>query len=352
MSLCNTASKKKENIIITGDSISFNRYDYYADSLGFDAFCYGAGMPSWAFSLRDRLYFCDPQFIFGKDLEFNCKSVSGLDNNSSLPHTEMFGGRIQTLSPCGDVTFEAPIKGGEIVLYLQKRLDDSCTFDVWVDGRPALSNVDTTGNEGMFLGYEPLLLRLECKTDSDKHTVTFKNIRGKHPKITVCGAGAEYRNIVLNGKGSQKASFFIENFEDRIARHSPDLIIITLSANDRAYITPAEYERDTNELFSLIFGGFPECRVLFLLPPSSQNPDDPKSDILPFTSDETAEKYNLITEQAVEAFRKKGFDISSMRISSLFEGMAVSDWRFDNIHLNKNGNKILLEAVAKAINLI
>ena len=97
-------NKTDVKILITGDSLSYNRYDYdEKPRLSGDAFSYGAGLGSWSFKLRDRVYFADPQFKFGSEIEFNCKSILGLDNTCETPNTEVFGGKIKTLLPNVDV---------------------------------------------------------------------------------------------------------------------------------------------------------------------------------------------------------------------------------------------------------
>lgn len=352
-------NKSGSTILITGDSLAYNRYGYDAEARP-NAFDCGVGIPSWSFRLRDAIYKADKQFMYGADIAFSCESITGIDNDSSVPHTAMFGGRIQTLLPRGDVKFCVPIAGPQIVLYLQKRLDNPCMFDISVDGHVVKNNVDTHGQEDEFAGYGLLVLCLPCEADRKEHTVSFRNIRGEAPKITVAGVGATYTNVVLNGKGSQCVSFFIENFEERIGRHSPDLMLLSLGANDRGQIPPDKLRQDLIRLFSMMGERFPRCKILFLLPPSSHCPDDPERDVTPYTAVDTAEAYNRTIERVCQRMGKEEgygaeydfpFDIDTLRIADLFDNHAVSLWRFDNIHLNPHGNEQLLAAVAERIGI-
>lgn len=343
-------NKKAANILITGDSLSFNRYGYDEETRGAnDAFCYGVGIKSWSFKLRDRIYLSDPQFIFGDSLSFNCDTVLGIDNDSDVPNTAMFDGKIKTLLPENDVEFTVSIKSDEIILYLQRRIDFPCIFDIRVDNVLVKKDVDTTGYSDDFAGYGLMLLRLPCNNELELHKIEFVNIRGITSRITVVGAGAVYKNIILNGRGSQCTSFFIDNFEERIAKHNPDLIIISLTANDRILISAEAMESNLTDLFSKIFERFAHCKILFLLPTSSHNPSNLNIDNDSYTSKSTAEKYYLTAEAVCEKLLKAGNDIDTFRISSLFDDNDVSFWRYDNIHLTPHGNDILLKAICEKL---
>ncbi|MBE6612674.1 MAG: SGNH/GDSL hydrolase family protein [Ruminococcaceae bacterium] len=339
--------KSGTRLLITGDSLAYNRYSYDdgGDSRP-NAYDCGVGMGSWAFALRDRIFTSDPQFIYGDDLTFDCESTAGIANDSDVPNTAMFGGRIRTLYPTDKAAFSAKIRSDMLVLYLQKRLDHPCLFDIAVDGVPVVRDVDTQGAKEDFAGYGLLILSLPCAADRDVHTISFTNIRGQSPAITVAGIGSRRTDVVLNGKGSQQVSFFIENFEDRIGRHKPDIILLSLSANDRVFIAPDVLRRNLTELFTLISNQLPDCKVLFLLPPSSHKPDEPELDMHPYTSLLTAEAYNRTVEYVCRSFHA-----DTLRISSLFDDNRTSDWRYDNIHLNRAGNEVLLEAAAHRLGL-
>lgn len=360
MSYIETLNKNGANILITGDSIAYNRYGYDLEARE-NAYNCGVGMPSWSFALRDRIYKSDKQFILGADIRFSCETVAGIDNESAVPHTAMFAGKIQTLLPNESVTFSVPIQGNQIVLYLQKRLDAPCVFDIEIDGETVITDVSTEGKTDEFAGYGLLVLCLPCNASRKTHTIEFLHIRGESPKITVAGVGAVYKNIVLNGKGGECVSYFIEHFEQRIGQYAPDLLILTLGANDRAQIAPDRLRRDLVQLFSLIGDRFPSCKVLFLLPPSSHCEDDPDRDAVPYTSLLTAEVYNRTIEQVCARFGKEAdygmenkllYAIETMRIADLFDDAAVSVWRYDNVHLNPYGNERLLQAVSERLGIV
>lgn len=336
---------QKENItvLITGDSLSYNRY-------GFDpkprhnAYNCGVGLPSWPFALRNRIYALDPQFLPGEALSVDCRAVSGLDNDAEVPFTAVFDGRIKTLLPGHEASFTAPVRGGQLVVYLQRRLENSCVFDVYVDGALAASDVDTAGSEDEFAGFGLMTLVLPCK-EADSHTVTFRNIRGAAPKITLAAVGSRNINVVLTGRGSECTDYFVEHFEERIGQYRPDLLIITLGANDRANRTLQAMQEAQVQLYAKVFACAPDCQILHLLPPSSHNPADPDSDVTPYCSLTRGETYDRAMEQVANDLKARQYPIETMRMQDVFAKLPVSRWRFDNIHLNPEGNRLVLEAV-------
>ena len=203
--------KKGANILITGDRIAYNRYSY-DDTPRANAYNCGIGMESWSFSLRDRILSSSPQFIYGDELNFDCPTVLGIANHSEVPHTAMFQGRIQTIYPQKDVSFEVPIQNDEIILYLQRRMDSPCTFDILVDGNLTVKDINTGGDMEDFAGYGLLPVILPCESSYRTYPVCSPNIWGTTPAITVAAAARRYTNIILHCKGREPVSSFLDYY--------------------------------------------------------------------------------------------------------------------------------------------
>lgn len=348
-------------VLITGDSIAYNRYGYDPKTRLNARDC-GAGLPSWAFALRDRVYGQDPQFLLGEKIRVDCHWVPGLDNISAVPYTALFGGRIKTLYPRGSAAAFLPVKGSRLVLYLQRRLENSCVFDVYVDGVLAATDVDTAGDTQEHAGYGLMTLVLPCDAGLDSHTVEFRNIRGAEPKITLAAAGSRCVDVVLTGRGGECTDYFVEHFDERIGKYKPDLMIVTLGANDRGYRSVYSMQDALIRLYAKLFACAPECRVLFLLPPPSHDPKAPDRNIMPYSSLRLMDTYDSAIEDVCRDLGKPGYTcdglrqdrqypIETMRVSDLFRDMEVSQWRFDNIHMNPCGNRVLLDAICNKLGL-
>ena len=333
-------------IVITGDSLAYNRYSYDPEPRGEACLC-GAGMGSWSFALRDHLMTSDPAFVYGYEIEFDCNGANGLDNSSDVPFAAMLGGRIRTLYPNGDVSFELKTCGDRIVLYFQKRPDTCCVIDVFVDGRPAAEGLGLTGNPARFAGYEPCSVCLPCDGSRETHSIRIAVSSGE--KLTVVGAGSVCHEVILNGVGGKDTKYFLENFEERIGAHRPDLTLLSLGANDRIRVAPAVMRRDMAELMSRIFEISPRGRVLLITPPASNLVDSPNEDRMPYVGLDTCRVYDRAAALAVSDMQKLGFSADVLFTREVFEGLPVERWRVDDIHMTREGNEFLLRAVCKRL---
>ena len=232
-------------ILITGDSLSYNRYSYDPEPRGEASQC-GAGMESWSFALRDRIMTLDPDFVYGDEIQFDCDGVRDIDAVSDVPFTAMIGGRIKTLYPKKDVHFLFKGCGESIVLYFQKRLGDACAFDIYVDGQLKAEGVDTSGDASRFAGYELMSVCLPCDAQKEPHSIRLCVRSGK--KLTVVGASSVCREVILNGVGGKDTKYFKDSFDERIGKHMPDLVLLSLGANDRIRVAPAVMRKDMTEL--------------------------------------------------------------------------------------------------------
>lgn len=340
--------KHGARIVISGDSLSYNRYSYDPDPRGEASQC-GAGMGSWSFALRDRLITGDSSFVYGDEMEFDCESAIGLDAVSDVPFTAMLGGRIKTLFPNGDVSFTLAGNRERIVLYFQKRLDSPCVFDIFADGELKAENVDTAGDASRFAGYELMAVSLPCNASKSTHTLRFAVKSGE--KLTVVGAGSVYREVILSGVGGKPTPFFIENFDARIGAYKPDLVLLCLGANDRIRVAPALMRKDMVQLFTKIYEVNKDAQILLITPPASNLLDSPYEDRMPYVALDTCRVYDRATALAVQDVQKAGFCADVLVVRELFEGLETPIWRVDDIHLTKKGNELLLNAVCERLGI-
>lgn len=353
--------KQNLKVLITGDSLSYNRYTYYEEP-HMNAYECGVGMPSWSFRLRDKIYALDSQLIYGSDISFNCSGEAGVFDNAADKYAAAFDGKGYTIAPNGDVEFNVSIKSNQLCVYFQTRPENFCTFDLYIDGILAKKGINLKGEKDFFKGYALLPVAVECDKDLNEHKIEFRNIKGENPKITVAAVGSKFTDINLTGKGSQTTRFFIDNFDERIGCFLPDLLIISLIGNDRARVAPEVMRKDLLEFFARVFKMNKDCKILFLLPPYSHFPSRPDMDSTPHSSIDTANLYNRVVYDVVENMGKDWYkqegltptakpDVQILAICDLFDKDDTASWRADNIHLNQNGNNVLLKAVCKILDI-
>ena len=121
MSFKDILLKDGARIVITGDSLSYNRYGYDAHGRK-NAFDCGAGLPSWSFSLRDKILSLDPYFKKAEEIKTSDNFFLGLGAGTSVPHAALFSGKVKTFEGEAKIFAKADKK---IVLWFQKRINDS-----------------------------------------------------------------------------------------------------------------------------------------------------------------------------------------------------------------------------------
>ena len=356
MDLSMLLERESFSVVITGDSLSYNRHGFDPKSRP-NAYDCGVGLPSWSFALRDRLLSSDPSFTLGESVEVDCPYESGLANDCPVPHTAAFGGRVKTLFPVGSATVYVTVSGERIVLYLQRRSDAPTVTDIYVDGEPAAKDVNTAGSAEDFAGYGLMTVILSCRRSERPHKVEFRNLRGSLPMITLAAVGERQISVILSGKGGECTDYFVEHFEERIGRFAPDLLILSLGANDRGYRTVSEMQDALTSLYGMLLERFPSCRVLHLLPPSAHDPNDPDGNVSPYCARGLCQTYDRAIAQAVERLNRAEsipshiYPIELLCTDRVLDPEAVRDWRWDNIHMNPHGNRLLLDAVCHQLGL-
>ena len=151
-------------------------------------------------------------------------------------------------------------------------------------------------------------------------------------------------NVALTGKGSTTASFLVENFEERIGKFSPDIVVLTTGANDRARISVDEYADSLNQLFTKI-NNIGCKKIIALSPPDSSNPADGNKDSLPgYISTKNSQAYSLALKECCDKYNAQYFDTVS-----LFKDIPVEIWRFDNVHFTPYGNDLLYHTITPLV---
>lgn len=150
--------------------------------------------------------------------------------------------------------------------------------------------------------------------------------------------------VTLTGKGGIVASFLTENFEERIGKFSPDMVILTTGANDRVYTKPEQYSAALSFLLNTIIKS--GCgKIVAISPPDSSDPADSEKDLLPtYISSKSAQPYYSALKECCDKYGALYFDTVKV-----FKGIPVKLWRFDNVHFSSYGNDLLLRHITPLI---
>lgn len=337
-------NKNGTKVLISGDSLSYNRYDFDPVPRTEAVLCY-PGMPSWSTLVLEAIYQNDPFYKFGKDIAITgCKSVINTLPDCDEPMCRLIYSRTAAVENGESLGFRYSCPADTIVLYLQKRPDShSCLFDIYVDGAPVVSHVNTLGNPERYQGWEqfPIILSV---TGACEHNIEFRNIQcGGTAFITLAGIGSRYVDVYNSGIGNRTVTYFIENFEERIGRYTPDIFIFSIGANDQIRLSCEQFENGLQKLTGMILATSPGCKIVYIVPGRGQHFDehveyDP-ADVACKCGKERFDYYIKYYEILYKHAEKIGADC--IDVFRLFENTPIPVWRYDNIHLTKYGNTVL-----------
>ncbi|MBE6749845.1 MAG: SGNH/GDSL hydrolase family protein [Ruminococcaceae bacterium] len=337
-----------KSLVITGDSLSYNRYGYDEIPRN-DAWNCHIGMQSWSFRLRNLFLTSAEGFKYADELQFEEENVSGLGENCNLQDA-IFGERVKTIIPKNDkIHFSAESNNGKLVLYFQKRPKNYCRFKISVDGVCNENIIDTNGEDGFYQGWSILSIEVSCDKNRNLHDVVLFDFEYTEftPLVTLAGVSCEAKNAAVTGQGSRTAKFINYHYDERIRKYNPDKLIIIFGGNDCIRYGTQEYKANLESILGKVKTDFPSCEILGItIPPSRLYTGDANGKR--FTSQEAwndyIDEYNAVFK---ETFKKYGAEI--IETAKVFEGIPTEKWRFDEVHMTTFGNDLLFDAVCKKI---
>ena len=337
-----------KNLVITGDSLSYNRYGY-DDTPRINATDCHIGMNSWSFKLRKKFISSAPGFKYGDELKFDENRVLGLGDGID-DIDSIFGKRVVTIAPKnGLIHFEAESDTGEIYVYFQCRPNNYCRFKVFVDEKSAQNSVETYCPDSEFSGYALKTVKLSCDKEKRVHKIVFSDFEATElePLVTIAGISTAPRYAYTTGQGSRTAKFLLYHFEERIAKYSPDMLILIFGGNDLLFYSKEEYRTYLEKILKRTKERFPTCKILSItIPPSGKVKDEIRG--IKIESDEALnfiiDDYNKALEEVSEKY-----GALCIKQKDIFKGMLPEDFRFDNVHLSKTGNNMLYDEIHKIL---
>lgn len=339
--------EKMKSLVITGDSLSYNRYGY--DEIPrLNAWDCHIGMPSWSFRLRNLFLSQGKGFRYADELIFDEENIPGVGENASLSDA-IFGERGRTIRPRnGHIRFFVESDTGSVVLYFQKRPQNHCRFTIAVDG-VVRELVDTQGTEDFYQGWALLPVVLSCCKDKKQHEILLHDfdVAGDEAWVTLAGVSSELRSANVTGQGSQTVRFIREHFEERIAPFSPDLLVLIFGGNDILCDSPETYRTQLRELLTQVRAQFSACKVITVTIPPSKRYEGLANGVHYDTQqawDDIVKKYNqVMIELSAE------YHAEVVITEEIMKDFPIEKWRYDEVHFTNFGNDILYEEVRKKI---
>lgn len=312
--------EKDCSVVITGDSLAYNRYDF-VDNPRMNAYDCPLGMKSWSFLLRDFLIRSTPGWKPATQLK-----LSG--SFTRVPYIEELPFGQDGIVIEVDATTDIYIQGCPEYLYFITEPTKGALFEI--NGE----TISLLGNPEFFEGYS-----IEIHGCCDG---ILKNVQ-EGSRIIFIGGAHTRTEVHLTGSGSKTAEWFISNSYERINKHKPDLCLIIIGANNRRMNDPESFKGALKTIIEdLKIAG---SEVILITPPHSST-SDPEAD-----TDYNYLPDPIITKPILDATYELAdeYNITLMDLFKFYSGYPNDIWRYDNTHFTKLGNKMLFEALKGAL---
>jgi len=311
--------KEKSNIVITGDSLAYNKYDFIKGPRTNAYDCY-VGMESWSFLLRNFIIKNQTDFIPGRNLLFNDEINYKYFSNSQFDCLVPFIYEGISIDMEKDQNIKINnIKDGFIYVLADKNLGGLIKIDGDI--------FDITGDINKFFGYDIKLIPIK----NGNIICISENVR-----LNIIGFSSIGSNIFLTGKGSITTKWLYDNLDERILRYKPDLLIMIIGANDRNNSSIDEAYESIKKILDKV-----NCEVLLISTPHSSTTDPYNNDV--YIPDESITK--PLMDNIYKVVNKN--NIPFIDLFKFFNGIESKTWRFDNIHFTIEGNRILYNYIIK-----
>ena len=350
-------TKDGNKIVITGDSLSFNAYDFPAN--GNDAYTQVPGLMSWSFMLRDFIHRADPWFEHADQLDYIGSNGGGvITANSASAYTAPFNNRYVGIGGTGassEVFFMKRVNNeqtGKMVLHCMSNPnpDGDCLCDVSYSLHPYTSTtlvgtLDARAGTN-FQGFEPFSFDVPCGATSNAPVkIIFNNFRLRDGsaipsgdrRFFMLGAASKNTPVHLTGRGSWTAANLYADFTNRIGQYAPDLLIMITGANDRSLTTKEGWAENMVNIINATRAIKPYCQIVCLGPMPASNAGYAPNELIGGVTMSEFLEYGrkAVTEAGATWFDNYG----------LFRGVDPAVWRFDNVHMTRRGNKILFDSL-------
>lgn len=351
--------KTGQKIVITGDSLSFNVYDFPGGAVGNEApGCY-PGLMSWSFMLRDYIHRADPYFMHADQLDYQASGGGALKScNGASPYLVPFNNRYTSIggqaSGVVSVMYRSRNEQSNNEIHIHCFNDGNGAnglVDVYYSFFPYTTDVAagtiTTGGRTAFQGWEPFVHTISgagLGYDNAPIKISFKNFRNADgsPAVTdrvlfLSGISSKYTPVYLTGHGSWTAANIYSDFTNRIGQYSPDLLIMILGANDRSLVTKENYAENLVNIITATRALKPYCKIIVLPALRASNAGYEPSGVI---GGVTMTQWNEYAKNAVLEAGAYWFDAYQ-----LTSEVDPALWRYDNVHMTKYGNRLLFDGI-------
>ncbi|MEL4243339.1 phage tail protein [Shewanella xiamenensis] len=359
-----TILRSGSTIVLGGDSLSFMPFDWPVPVYQLDyAWKNSPGLMSWSHMLKDLIHRYDVNFVHSDQIPVLKHGDAVLKINPStetdkyfLPFNNRYVG-ITAKNNSDVIRFTVPVKkkSNNLRIYLinNHEVEKNGKFDIRVSVYPYSEWVNKgtiiTGGRQKFLGLEPFTYDIGDNFEGNYPVlVEFYNFRKENGDVPdsngvstkVQAFGEKKTEVKLTGRGGYTSSQILSEFDEMVTDYSPNLIILTIGANDRALgVNSSDVIANIKNMVSRSRANDNKCEIILMTTTKATNQGFAPEDV------KNGEKMKDWLDKIKAAALSLGcryFDLYS-----LFDNVDMDLWLFDNVHLTKIGNEILFNSFAK-----
>ncbi|PDT77168.1 SGNH/GDSL hydrolase family protein [Bradyrhizobium sp. C9] len=353
-----------KNIVVTGDSLSFNAYDFpIPGGSPVNAYDFYPGMMSWSFMLRDFAHRLDPAWEHADNLDWILDVDAGTPAPaySQAAYVTPFNSRYVGINATKSTDrawfmhrFNSVDSSGKAFLHWLNNPNagsnnQRCQLSYSL--YPYTTEVDvallTNQATTSWAGFQTHQTEIDCGANN-QHPVkiilkNFSNADGSaltgNMTMFIQGISSKLTNFQLTGHGGYTTAQINAEYAARIGNYNPDLLIIITGANDRASKTKEQFAADLTSLINNTRATNPHCEIVVMAPTPNSAAGYGPTDVL---NGSTMRDFLALERVTAESLNCLFFDTQA-----LFATLDPAYWRYDNIHMTKRGNKVLFDALVQ-----
>lgn len=341
------SSKVKDgySVVITGDSLSFNAFEFDSMSplLPADyAYKNPYGLASWGHMTRDSIYASAKGFRLADIMTIEVSPGIVPYGNVNGPYTAPFNGRLTTFivpDSSGSITLKGvggKEPGAARLMFLTGASDftNIARFDIYSNGLYRRS-VSLKGDDRYYRGrYQLNVDGIPVEAGGD---VVIKNIvpmsnDGSPAAVQIIGVSLAEPVVHMTGHGMWTSQQVLDDFENMVAQYKPDLLFYQIGANDMALSVPIDSFKAHVESF------IQQVRAI-----------KPGADIVLVST--TPSQYfpekNAFSSGYLEAIKELSdrYNCQFVDLYDVLSGVSHKKWRHDDVHASIKGGQLIYNEV-------
>lgn len=342
------------NVVITGDSLSYNAFDF-PTATPLKATFQVPGLMSWSFMLKDLAKRQDKGFKYLDSCPYEIVTGTAVIEKNNLEKYYLpLNSRCLGLTATSDNTEVNVLIGHEgiknkIVVHIAETPtigEVTLQIGVYPYGPTDFTEevIVSLNNAPLGGGYFISQVPVNVLSTDKPYKIKLKNFKNKlgvsdgSRTLLLSCVTSRKSNIITSGIGGWTSADVIDDYDDMIGQYHPDLLMLMIGANDRGQgVTKEQYAKNIEMIIDRVRSDNQYCDIVILTTTPASNAEFQPNVIV---NGSTIEDFN--ESARLVAVNKNCYFLD---VFDLFIVQNPGIWRFDNIHMSRSGNYILFNSI-------